>query len=83
MIIWSPSEIALTLGPIEIRWYSLMWCLGLALAYFIVYRLYRKQQIPAEKFDPLFLYCFIDILIGPHLSHSLLYQPLYFLSHPI
>lgn len=60
-----------------------MWCLGLALAYFIVYRLYRKQQIPAEKFDPLFLYCFIGILIGARLGHCLLYEPGYFLSHPI
>ncbi len=83
MTIWNPSIIAFTLGPIEVRWYALCWCIGLALAYIVVYKLYRKQQIPEEKFDPLFLYCFFGILIGARLGHCLLYEPGYFLSHPL
>ena len=41
MVIWNPSEVALSLGAFEIRWYSLMWCAGLAAAYYIVYALYK------------------------------------------
>jgi prolipoprotein diacylglyceryl transferase len=83
MVIWNPSEVALSLGAFEIRWYSLMWCAGLAAAYYIVYTLYKRQQIPQEKFEPLFLYCFLGILIGARLGHCLLYEPAYFLSHPL
>ena len=83
MIYWNPDTIALTLGPVEIRWYSLLWCIGLALAYMVVYKLYKQQHIPEEKFDPLFMYCFIGILLGARLGHCLLYEPGYFLSHPI
>ena len=75
MIIWNPSEIALELGPIALRWYSLLWGIGLALAYFVVYKLYRHQKLTQEQFDPLFLYCFFGILIGARLGHCLLYEP--------
>lgn len=83
MIYWDPSIIAFSVGPIEVRWYSLCWCIGLALAYIVVYKLYKQQQIPQEKFDPLFLYCFVGILAGARLGHCLLYEPGYFLSHPL
>lgn len=83
MINWDPSLIVFSLGPVAVRWYSFLWLIGLALAYYVVLRLYRHQQIPQEKFDPLFLYCFIGILIGARLGHCLLYEPGYFLSHPI
>lgn len=80
---WNPSEVAFSLGAFGVRWYSLCWLIGLALSYIVVYKLYRRQGIPQEKFDPLFLYCFIGILIGARLGHCLLYDPGYFLSHPL
>lgn len=83
MTIWNPSIVAFHLGSVEIRWYGICWCIGLALAYIVVYKLYKKQSIPQEKFDPLFLYCFIGILAGARLGHCLLYEPGYFLSHPL
>ena len=66
-ILWNPDVVALHLGNFELRWYSLCWCIGLALAYFVVYKLYRQQGISQEKFDPLFLYCFVGILAGARL----------------
>ena len=83
MVIWDPSSTALSLGPLSIQWYSLCWCIGLALSYIVVYKLYKSQQIPQEKFDPLFLYCFAGILLGARLGHCLLYAPDYFLAHPV
>ena len=74
-ILWNPS---LTIGPF--RWYSLCWLVGLALAYLVVKRLYKEQQIKDELFDPLFVYCFVGILVGARLGHCLFYQPDYFLS---
>ena len=80
IISWNPSEIALQLGPIALRWYSLCWLIGLVGAYFIVRWLYRDQKVKDELFDPLFIYCFLGILIGARLGHCLFYQPDYFLS---
>ena len=74
-ILWNPS---LTLGPI--RWYSLCWLIGLLLAYLVVKRLFKEQKIKDELFDPLFIYCFIGILVGARLGHCIFYQPDYFLT---
>ena len=79
-IVWNPDLEAFHLGPITVRWYGLMWIIGLALAYFVVKRLYKEQKIKNELFDPLFIYCFFGILIGARLGHCLFYQPQDFLT---
>ncbi len=79
-IVWNPDLEAFHLGPITVRWYGLMWIIGLALAYFVVRRLYKEQKIKDELFDPLFIYCFLGILIGARLGHCLFYQPQDFLT---
>ncbi|MCI7269369.1 MAG: prolipoprotein diacylglyceryl transferase, partial [Prevotella sp.] len=79
-ISWNPDLIICHLGPIAIRWYSTCWLIGLLLAYLIVKHLYKVQKVADEKFDPLFLYCFIGILIGARLGHCIFYEPGYFLS---
>ena len=77
---WNPDLVIFNIGPLAIRWYSTCWLIGLLLSYFTVKYLYRKQGLPNEKFEPLFLYCFIGILIGARLGHCLFYEPGYFLS---
>ncbi|HIY35214.1 MAG TPA: prolipoprotein diacylglyceryl transferase, partial [Candidatus Paraprevotella stercorigallinarum] len=82
-ILWNPDIVAFRIGSFAVRWYSLCWCLALLSGYVIVQRLYRQQHIKDELFDPLFLYCFIGILVGARLGHCLFYEPDYFLSHPL
>ena len=79
-ILWNPDLVMLHLGPITLRWYAMCWMVGLILAYFIVKRLYREQNIKEELFEPLFVYCFVGIIIGARLGHCLFYDPGYFLS---
>ena len=79
-IVWNPDLEAFNLGPITVRWYGLMWIIGLALAYLMVKRLYKEQKIKDELFDPLFIYCFFGILIGARLGHCIFYQPGDFLT---
>jgi prolipoprotein diacylglyceryl transferase len=77
---WNPDLVICHLGPVVIRWYSTLWLIGLLLAYLIVKHLYKVQKIEDEKFDPLFVYCFVGIIIGARLGHCIFYQPEYFLS---
>ena len=79
-IVWNPDLEAFNLGPITVRWYGLMWIIGLALAYLVVKRLYKEQKIKDELIDPLFIYCFFGILIGARLGHCIFYQPGDFLT---
>lgn len=82
-IFWNPPLEAFHIGSFGIRWYSLCWCLSLLSGYLIVQRLYRRQGIREELFEPLFLYCFVGILAGARLGHCLFYEPAYYLSHPL
>ncbi len=79
-ITWNPDLTAISLGFINIRWYSLCWLIGLAGGYFMVQWLFKHQKIAQEKFEPLFVYCFLGILIGARLGHCLFYEPAYYLS---
>ena len=79
-ILWNPSLEAFSIGPLTFRWYSLCWLVGLLLAYLVVRRLYKEQKIKDELFDPLFVYCFLGILVGARLGHCIFYQPDYFLT---
>ncbi len=79
-IVWNPDLEAFSLGPLTFRWYSLCWLVGLLLAYLVVKRLYTEQKIKAELFDPLFIYCFLGILVGARLGHCIFYQPDYYLT---
>ncbi len=79
-ILWNPDLVAFHIGSFSIRWYSLCWLIGLLLAYLVVRRLFKEQKIGDEKFEPLFIYCFLGILIGARLGHCIFYQPDYFLT---
>ena len=82
-IIWNPDVVAIDLGFIAIRWYSLCWALGLLAVYILMHRLFRQQRLSEELFEPMFMYCFIGILAGARLGHCLFYEPGYFLNHPV
>ena len=82
-IVWDPSIGPFSIFGFDIRYYSLCWVIGLLGAYLIVQKLYKKSGTGEELFDPLFMYCFIGILIGARLGHCLFYQPDYYLAHPI
>lgn len=82
-ILWNPDVVAFSLGPVEVRWYSLFWCLGLFAVYQLMHYLFKEQKLGEDKFEPMFIYCFLGILIGARLGHCLFYEPEYFLSHPV
>ena len=79
-ILWNPDLEIFRIGSVSIRWYATCWLIGLVLAYFIVKRLYKEQKVKDEYFEPLFMYCFLGILIGARLGHCLFYQPDYYLG---
>ena len=73
---WNPDpELFSLFGRIPIRYYGLLWVIGIACSYFVVQYQYKDKKIGDDKFEPLFFYCFFGILIGARLGHCLFYQP--------
>ena len=82
-IVWNPSISPFSIFGFEVRYYSLCWVIALLASYYIVRYTYKKSGVGEEKFEPLFMYCFIGILIGARLGHCLFYEPAYYLSNPV
>lgn len=80
-IVWDPRMSPFSIFGFEIRYYSLCWMIGLALGYLIMKYLYKRQKVSEELFEPLFMYCFIGILIGARLGHCIFYEFDYYSQH--
>ena len=80
-ITWNPDPELFSIGSVPIRYYGLFWVIGISLAYMAVHRQYIDRKYGEEKFEPLFIYCMLGILIGARLGHCLFYEPEYYLHH--
>ncbi|MCQ2083397.1 MAG: prolipoprotein diacylglyceryl transferase [Bacteroidaceae bacterium] len=74
-LVWNPKMELCRVFGFPIRYYSLMWVIGLAAAYFLVRRFYKDRGIKEEIYEPLFIYGFIGILVGARLGHCIFYEP--------
>ena len=81
---WNPAPELFTLfGCFPIRYYGLLWGIGIVLACIIVQREYRDRKISEDKFTPLFFYCVIGITLGARLGHCIFYDWGYYQNHLI
>ena len=68
-ITWNVDPVIFNLGPLQIRWYSMMFAVGFLIGYNIVERMFRHDGAP-EKWCPLLLLWVIaGTIIGARLCH--------------
>ncbi|MDD4246252.1 MAG: prolipoprotein diacylglyceryl transferase [Dysgonamonadaceae bacterium] len=82
-ITWDVNPELFSLFGREIRWYGLLWVIGLIVAVYIVQRIFDKEKLPQKWFDSLFVYMMLGIILGARLGHCLFYEPAYYLANPI
>lgn len=82
-ITWTASPVLFSLGPIEIRWYSLMFIIGFWLGFKIEEAIFKKEGLPPAWLDKLFLYVFAGTIIGARLGHVFFYGWEYYSQHPL
>jgi len=72
------------IGPLEIRWYGVMYLVGFACAYFIIKSELKRRQgpIPVEAADDLLFYLILGLLIGARLGYVIFYNPEVYLAAP-
>ncbi len=79
------SPVALTIGPLSLRWYALAYLLGILLAWMLTKRYIRKYQlnITNAQLDDLVFYTTIGIIAGGRLGYVLGYGNGYFWHYPL
>ena len=81
-VTWKVNPEMFTLLGREIRWYGLLWVIGLLVAVYIVQRIFKKEDLPEKWFDALFIYMIVGIIVEARLRHYFFYKPSYYLAHP-
>lgn len=76
-IIWNPSE-GIDLGFFLIRYYSLMFVIAFGLGWFLMKKIFDRENEPIEKLDSLFVWTVLATLIGARLGHVFFYDWEYF-----
>ena len=77
---WSMNPEIFSIGPVSIRWYSLLFISGFILGWFIFRGFFRREGVPETLLDPLLYTLLIGTIVGARLGHCLFYQPDYYLG---
>ncbi|MCF6290384.1 MAG: prolipoprotein diacylglyceryl transferase [Desulfobacterales bacterium] len=79
------DPVIFSLGPLQVRWYGLMYVLGFTASVLLVRYQINRYRIArlADYFDNLNLVLMVSLIIGGRLGYVLFYSPGYFLRHPL
>ncbi len=80
---WNPSPEIFKIGPIVIRYYSLMFVIAFMLGLYLMKKIFVNDKIPLEKLDSLFIYVVIATLVGARIGHFLFYDPMFLIEKPL
>ena len=73
-IVWNVGPELFSIGPLHIRWYGLLWAIGIWLALVVVQKLYKNEKLPDAWVDKLFMYTVIGTIVGARLGHCFFYE---------
>ena len=83
------DPIAISFGPIVIRWYALAYIGGIVLGWIYARSLVKKERlwggpvpITLVQLDDFILWVTIGIIVGGRTGYVLFYNPVFFIQHP-
>lgn len=79
-IVWNPNE-GIDLGFFLVRFYSLMFVVAFLLGWYLMKKIYLRENESMEKLDSLFIYAVIATLVGARLGHVFFYDWDYYKNH--
>ncbi|MEY3089914.1 MAG: prolipoprotein diacylglyceryl transferase [Pseudomonadota bacterium] len=81
--IWDIDPNILTLGPLQLRWYGLFFVGSFFLGLMIGQKMFQREGKDPALLDTLLIYILTGTIIGARLAHCLLYEPDFYLAHPL
>jgi phosphatidylglycerol:prolipoprotein diacylglycerol transferase len=79
------DPIALQLGPLALRWYSLAYLFGIVLAWWYLLKLLKQPGAPMARrhADDLVFYATLGVILGGRLGYVLFYKPVEYFHNPV
>lgn len=75
---WNVDPVLLHLGPISLRWYSLLFVSGFIFGWYMIRSFYRREGVDERLLDPLLYTMLISVIVGARLGHCIFYDPQYY-----
>jgi phosphatidylglycerol:prolipoprotein diacylglycerol transferase len=82
-LVWNIDPVVLHLGQLQIRWYGLLFAFGVLVAYRAGIWSFEQAGGSREEASRLLGYVVLGTVVGARLGHCLLYEPGYYLEHPL
>ena len=72
------------IGPLQFRWYGLMYLIGLTAAYFLIKRKVAGKGLPlsTDQIYDMIVWAALGVFIGGRLGYTLFYNFSYYIQHP-
>jgi phosphatidylglycerol---prolipoprotein diacylglyceryl transferase len=72
-------------GPLQVRWYGLMYLLGFTGTWFLVRHQIRKFRLErlGHHFENLNFFLILSLIVGARLGYVIFYNPGYYIAHPL
>lgn len=84
IITWDVDPAIFEIFGREIRWYSLLFALGLLiLGPKIEEKIWQRERLNPEWMNSLYIYVVLGTIIGARLGHVLFYDPMEYLANPL
>jgi phosphatidylglycerol:prolipoprotein diacylglycerol transferase len=79
------DPVFLRLGPIQLRWYGLMYMLSFIIGFFVLrrYAKYRKLNMSTDDLYDLLFYIILGVMIGGRLGYVLFYDLSSYIREPL
>ena len=81
--IWNINPNILELGPLQLRWYGVLFVGSFFLGLLILTKIYKREGKDPAELDAMLIYALAGTVIGARLVHCLFYEPDFYLSQPI
>ena len=82
-IVWNVDPAIFSIGNYSLRYYSLLFVAGFPLGYWLLYKMYQRENVNPTLVEPLLYILLIGTIVGARLGHCFFYEPSYYLAHPV
>ena len=69
---WGVNPEIVAIGPLSLRWYSILFISGFVLGWYIFKWFFKREGITTSLLDPLLYTLLIGTIVGARLGHCLL-----------
>src|SRR5499426_1073468 len=79
------DPVFLRIGPVQLRWYGLMYMLSFIISFFVLrrYAKYRKLNLTTDDLYDLLFYLILGVMLGGRLGYVLFYDLSTYIRDPL